>query len=33
MGVVHNMFYHLGNYAQDENKMLDLAKDWVKTNI
>jgi len=28
----YNLLYHLGSYAQDENKILDLAKQWMKDN-
>jgi hypothetical protein len=28
----YNLLYHLGSYAQDESKVLDLAKQWMKNN-
>lgn len=28
----YDLLYHLGSYAQDENKILDLAKEWMKKN-
>lgn len=28
----YNLMYHLGNYNEDKNKTLDLAKTWMKKN-
>lgn len=29
----YNLLFHLGNYAQNEDKILELAKSWMKENF